>query len=250
METETQNSGLEDRGGSEPPQAPLVTPQQQRGDRLLAILALAGIVGPFLFVITFTLLGFLRTGYSHVADTISLLAEPGAWTAPYQTANFVVLGLLTVAFALALHRGVGGGRGSRLGPVLIALFGLVGLIGSAAFPCDPGCEAVTTTGRLHEAASGIGFLCFILGLFVVRRRLQQEAVWRPLAPYTLVTGAVATVLLVAFGAVVSGAVEALQPWAGLFQRLFVLSVLQWMVVMGLRLRRLAGAAHRSPFAQT
>ena len=222
-----------------PPDTPVVVAAEREGEQR-NILALAGIAGPLVFVLVFTVLGFLRAGYDQSAQMISQLAELGAWTAPYQTANFILIGVLTLVFALALQRGAG--RGSAVGPLLIAFVG-VALAGVAALPCDPGCEAVTTRGELHETVSGLAFIAFVLGLVFMARRLGRSPGWRGYAVYTWVTAVVAFVLLVVFSVVVSdAALPSLAPYAGLLQRLFVLSLLQWMGVMGLRLYRRAGTS--------
>ncbi len=69
----------------------------------------AGIVGPVLFVLAFTIAGALRPGYSPVRDVVSDLgAGPGSWL---QNANFAVFGVLLLAFAAGFRRASGAGTG-------------------------------------------------------------------------------------------------------------------------------------------
>ncbi len=79
-------------------------------DSTARLLAICGVIGPILFTTLALLAAFLRPGYSHVTQTISELGfGPNAIV---QNINFVVFGLLTIAFAFGLHRGLDKGRGS------------------------------------------------------------------------------------------------------------------------------------------
>jgi hypothetical protein len=64
---------------------------------VIAAGAVAGIVGPILFTVTFFVQGLFRLEeYDPVAEVVSALeAGPGGWV---QQVNFVVFGLLTIAF--------------------------------------------------------------------------------------------------------------------------------------------------------
>ncbi len=85
--------------------------------------------GP-LFVVVFVIEGALRPDYSPVRQPLSSLSIGGpGWM---QMANFLVTGLLVVAFALGLQQC---GKGRWL-PILVGLIG-VGLIGASVFTCDP-----------------------------------------------------------------------------------------------------------------
>ena len=94
-------------------------------------LALAGIVGPIFFTVLVVVQGFLRPEYSHVKMPISALAAwPTGWI---QTINFYVVGLLMMAFAVALHLGVQATRRGGTGFALLLMSGL-GLVLAGVFP--------------------------------------------------------------------------------------------------------------------
>lgn len=66
-----------------------------------------GIVGTAVFFLLILVIGAARDGYSALSDEISQLGAagvPGAWT---QSTNFIVFGLLVVALAWGLDRGIG-----------------------------------------------------------------------------------------------------------------------------------------------
>src|SRR5260370_36925013 len=74
-----------------------------KGNRSAQLCALAGIVGPIFFVLMFTIDGWLSPDYSPLRQTVSSLGatEPNAWI---QNSNFVVFGLLLLAFAVGFSR--------------------------------------------------------------------------------------------------------------------------------------------------
>jgi hypothetical protein len=86
--------------------------------RASAIAGIAGIAGPILFTVAFAVQERFRVGdHDPVAEPVSALeAGPGGWV---QQVNFVVLGLLIIAFAFGLHRGVLPSRAGLLGPALL-----------------------------------------------------------------------------------------------------------------------------------
>ncbi len=80
-----------------------------RGARRFA--AWAGIIGPIVFVLIFTLEGFMRPGYEARTMFISELGlgPRGA----IQCANFMFLGVLVLVFAWGVARELEGGKASR-----------------------------------------------------------------------------------------------------------------------------------------
>ena len=90
---------------------------------VIAALAVAGIVGSILFTVAFVVQGLFRLKeYSPVAEVVSALeAGPWGWV---QQVNFVVFGLLTIAFAVGLHLGLRPTRWGVIGPSLLVLSGI------------------------------------------------------------------------------------------------------------------------------
>ncbi|TCC39100.1 DUF998 domain-containing protein [Kribbella capetownensis] len=199
-------------------------------DRLLW----CGVVAGPLFVLAFLLQGALKgSGYDALRHPVSSL-ELGAhgWI---QVANFLVVGLLTIAFAVGLWR-----PGLRAGAVLIALWG-VGLIGAGLFTTDPvsgfplGTPAssdYTTSGAVHDAFSLPAFLLLAAAQVVLSRGHGPR--WMI---YSLLS---ATAFLVFFFLASAGfsQASAFVDLAGLFQRLTVTIGSAWLVALAVReLRR-------------
>jgi hypothetical membrane protein len=193
-----------------------------------------GLVAGPVFVLTFLLEGvFKNDGYDVLRHPVSSLAlGQNGWI---QTANFLVSGTLTIAFALGLWRSR---RVARAGAVLVGLWGL-GLIGAGVFITDPvsgfplGTPAAvvyTTTGAVHDGFSVPGFLALAAAQLVLAR--GQGRGW---AVYSVVS---AVVYLVAFFLAGAGFSQqaGLVDVAGLLQRLTVVIGWGWLAALAWRLR--------------
>ena len=205
---------------------------------LISGLAIAGIVGPFLFVLIVIVQSVLHPDYGQLELPISALAAwPGGWL---QSANFFVFGILTIAFAIGLHLGVRPSRAGALGPALLVLSGVALLIG-ATFPWrEVGGGFVVPAG--HRLGAILTFLGTGSGLIVVSRRMAADPRWRGVATYALASGIAIVVLFVATSALVIPPGAPLYSWAGLVQRVTLAVWFPCTVVLALRLLRVARAA--------
>jgi len=121
-------------------------------------LAWAGIIGAPLFVMIFTLEGWLRPGYAPLKMYVSELAlGPRGWI---QIVNFVVFG----ALFLILTRGVAAefqsGKAARGGILLFTILAISFLV-SGPFVMDPTStprDQMTFHGTVHGIFGGIVFL--------------------------------------------------------------------------------------------
>lgn len=215
---------------------------------LLAALAAAGVAGPIVFTVAFVVQGLLRSGeYSAVAETVSALeAGPNGWI---QQVNFVVFGLLMIAYAIGLHLGVRPSRAGTVGPAIMVWTG-VGAVLAAVFPLreDPAGLTYDPTG-LHVVNAMLFFASIGVGLIVLSRRLARDPQWRSLASYTLATGIAVVILFVGLPVLVVPDHAPLHPWAGLYQRAVLAVWFPCTILLALRLRRVARAAavpHQPP----
>jgi Protein of unknown function (DUF998) len=145
--------------------------------RTEALLACGVIAGP-LFVIVALLQVLTRQGFDLRRHPLSLLSLGDlGWI---QITNFVVAGVLSVAFAVGLRQVLRPGRGGTWAPLLVGLYG-VGLIAGGVFVTDPapdfppGAPAASTDqlswhGALHAAAPPLAFLALIVACFILARR--------------------------------------------------------------------------------
>jgi Protein of unknown function (DUF998) len=159
-----------------------------------ALLACGVVAGP-LFVAVALLQALTRDGFDLGRHPLSLLSlgELG-WI---QITNFVVAGLLVVAFAVGLRRVLHPGRGSRWGPLLVGLYG-VGLIAGGVFVADAGAgfppgapagapEQLSWHGILHDAGHLLALLSLLVACFVLARRFAALG-QRGWAGYCVATG--------------------------------------------------------------
>lgn len=125
-----------------------------------------------------------------------------------QITNFVLTGLMVIAFAIGLSRALATGRGSKWAPRLISVYGL-SMIGAGIFRADPGAgfpvgAPPTTTiswhGMLHFMIGGVGFLCVTVACLILGSRYARagERGW---AWFSRLTG---ILFLAAFVGIASG----------------------------------------------
>lgn len=221
-------------------------PLRRRGS-VLSALAAAGISGPILFSVGFMTQEFFRRGeFNPVAEPVSALeAGPDGWV---QQVNFVVFGLLLIAFALGLQRGLRKSRAGVLGPAIVA-WGGAGLVLAAVFPLREDAAGLTydPTG-LHTVNGTVFFLSVGVGLIVLSFRLRADPGWRDRSWYALATGIALVVMFVAIGVLVAPDDAPLHPWFGLAQRAVLAVWFSCLVVLALRLRRVARAMSNQPVA--
>jgi hypothetical protein len=171
-------------------------------------LALGAAAGP-LYVIVGLAQILTREGFDWTRHALSLMSNgPWGWV---QVANFLLSGLLVLAGAIGLKRGLAIGRGRTAGPLFVAIYGL-GLIGAAFFSADPALgfppgtpdgppAVITTHGLLHFVSGGIGFLGLIAACFVLAARFRGEGrsswMW-----FSLATG---VLFFAGFAGIASGA---------------------------------------------
>jgi hypothetical membrane protein len=174
-----------------------------------------------------------------MAEPVSALeAGPNGWV---QQANFVVFGLLTLAFAVGLHHGIRPSRGGLVGPALLFVSG-IGLLLAAAFPLREDAAGVTYDAGGHFVAGVVFFLSSAVGLVAVSRRLTGDPGWRNIATYTLGCGLLALAGFVLLGALAMPDDAPLHQWAGLAQRIVILAVLfPARIVLSLNLLRVTGS---------
>jgi len=197
------------------------------------ILAICGIIAPFIFAIMVIIAGLLRPDYSHLTNFVSELGAVGAPNAIMQRLNFVLVGILIVAFTFGLHRGIGEGEGSIIGPLLIAVFGLSSVV-SGIFSTDP-IQPGSFSDIMHIMSSTIGGIAAIFAFFFISERLEQDTLWRRYRYFSIVIAFVAIVVSVV-GVGLLGVLGA----PGLAQRLFMAVLFLWIEVIAIRLFQISG----------
>jgi hypothetical protein len=165
------------------------------GDRTTKALLACGVMAGPLFILVAGLQVATRDGFDLRRHPLSLLSLGDlGWI---QIANFVVVGLLSLAFAIGMWRLLHPGRAGTWGPLLVGVFGL-GLLVGGIFVADPdlgfppGVPAASEPswhGIVHNIGPGVAFDALVLASLVVMRRflgLRQRA-WAAYCAATAVT---------------------------------------------------------------
>jgi hypothetical membrane protein len=206
---------------------------------VIAALAIAGIIGPIAFAVVAFMHSLLRQDHSLVEHPISALAAGlSGWV---QNVNFLLFGLLMIAYAVGLHLGVRPSRWGAVGFAFLVLSG-IGLMWGGVFPATDATGAFDEDRLLHIPGFIMTFLGGGIGLIVVSRRMARDPRWKSLATYALVTGIAMLVLILVGGGLVRPPGAPLHAWLGLFQWVLLAVWFPCTIILALRLLRLARAA--------
>ncbi len=210
----------------------------------LRVLALLGISGQVVFVLVVALLPLFQPDYSSVDDPISFLLR-----GPYgfvQSGAFFASGLGSLALAVGIRRTTRGTRGSLLGSVLIGLWA-IGFALAGVVLTDAEGNPTETMRVLHSAAAMLAFVSAPAGMLLLSWVFAREVRWASFYPLSLALGVGALVGLTDMVTVHSGIeslIEAVGPMArgffglGILQRVFVGTLVLWMMLAAVRLRSL------------
>ena len=204
---------------------------------IYSFLAVAGIVGPVVLIITNLTAAFSVSGYSLIRDSISSLA----WTSMgwLQSIGFLVVGLLVEVFAAGLLFSIRGGRGFRFGIGLLVCFGF-GLLMIGAFREDSTGSPHTIQGIIHGVTTAIVFSVFPIASLLIGLSLRKDPYWKGLFPHTIATTGLASAFVI-------GHLFLLDQlsWLGLYERVLVANIVIWVEIMAIKLLRLSlGASDR------
>lgn len=216
-------------------------------DRITQWLLAGGVVGPPLFIVVFLIESATRPGYSSWRNQVSDLAlSDQGWE---QIVNFIVCGLLVLAFAAGLRRIWRTGRASVWGPLLVGLFGLE-LVAAGVFLTDPGrgyppgAPLKGDPQTLHGWVHGInGLVLFNIVLpaacFVLAHRFAAEPRNRGWATYSRVTAVLLLTVSVLSTLILTPLAEngVFPAPTGLIQRALIILGWTWLALTALRLLR-------------
>jgi Protein of unknown function (DUF998) len=158
------------------------------------------VAGPWFLLVSFGQV-LTRDGFDLRRHPLSALSLGDlGWL---QVTNFVVTGLLVLAFAVGLRARLRGGRAGTWGPLLLGAHGL-GLVAAGVFTADPALgfppgapagvpSAYSWHATLHGVAFAGGMLALTAACFVFARRFaaSRRRAW---AGYCAATGVAALLL--------------------------------------------------------
>jgi len=199
----------------------------------------AGMLGPILFTLTFTLAELLRPGYHPIRMYVSELSiGPRGWI---QIVNFMVLGLCLMVFALGVSKAFPTGKASRAGPVLLTVVAACYFI-SGPLVTDPASmfdNQQSVQGLLHGIFGALVFSLSPVCCFVFWRRFRVDPDWKSLQLWTLIAGIV-MVVIVPLMKVAQPLSSPVNAWAGLIQRCSLITFYAWIFTFSLGLKKKGG----------
>jgi hypothetical protein len=199
----------------------------------------AGMLGSALFVLVFSVEGWLRPGYHPLSMHISALSlGQRGWI---QITNFIFLGLMLALFIWAVGREFKTGKASRWGVFLLAVLSFLFTI-SGPFVMDPigtPQSEMTIHGTIHGLAGGFVFLLMPVTMFVFIRRFRIDPDWRPIYSWSLFLGVIeaAAVLFFTIVSKAPGLGSTVSGWIGLIQRAALVPFMIWVFLFSLTLQK-------------
>jgi Protein of unknown function (DUF998) len=194
-------------------------------------------IGPALFVGTFTLEGWLRPGYDALGMYVSALSlGPRGWI---QRANFIVFGILFLVFVRRVSAEFEYGKASKAGPLLLTIIG-VSLLASGLFAMDPAAtprESMSVRGTLHGIFGALVFSLMPVSCFVFLRRFREDSKWQSFQWWTLAAATIVATSVVVLSIVTKlpAMPYAFTAWVGLIQRAALVPYMVWLFSFALRL---------------
>jgi hypothetical protein len=196
-------------------------------------LALGAVAGPVLFTLGWFVLGFISPGYTMWGTRIapySAISQPLSGlglgpTAPFMNAVFIVSGLLIVVGAVGVFRAIPelGPAARWIGTVVLALPGLGSVM-----------DGIFTLEHFFLHFLGFGLaLTTVVGFPIVGYLLRGVPGWRGFGSWLIVAGPLTLALTVLYFATFTPTIEGIQHGvAGLTERILVLELQAWYVVIG------------------
>ena len=194
---------------------------------LFQILAVCGMLSPIVYTAMWIYVGRLDSEYSHIRDDISSLFAVGAPNQRLAQVFIIISSVLLFIFYLGLHDGLNDGGGSIVGPSLLIISSILGVLVAFFFPLDVGGEIKTYRGKMHillVVASGI---LTITGMVLLWLRLQLVAVWSAFATFSLVSAILSAILIIISGIFATG------KYRGILERFGVTPYQLYYFVLGL-----------------
>lgn len=199
------------------------------------LLLFCGVFAAVLYGATVILGGFIRPGYSHLAEAISELVAAGAPNRHLLSTLFLGYNILLGLFGLGLFLKVNSQSHGRvpgtIGSLTLLLVGLAGVLMELAFPQDPGGIPTTFAGSMHMVMAGIaslGTMVAILGTGLWFRVLPEL---KKYAAYSFLS----VVIIFVSGGFTAMAMANNYPFFGLIERITIGTFILWLFVVGRRM---------------
>lgn len=205
---------------------------------LIRLSGVVGAIGAFLFFCIFFILGFIQPEYDHIRNTVSLLVYGKyGWI---QSANFVILAFSLLSLSYGLARTVISTHKKSL--MTTTFVSVVGVIVILLFPADDPqvnhlatFETMSLIARVHYVVTFGLILSFVATMHFVIEDMKLSKNWRNFATYSTV--ALWFTLLSGISWYILNELGFIFAIKGLLQKIIVVNVLVWMMLVGRQLYR-------------
>jgi hypothetical protein len=199
------------------------------------VISLLGIVAPLFYIVPTVVGGLLRPGYSHISNSVSDLLASGAPNRVYLMIPFTVYPVLLSVFGFGLFAVLRSkpaplnSTTGLIGFILIgASMGVLGILTTTIFPQDPHGAPMTTPGLMHLILVAIQAISAIAAILLIGFWFRTNG----FSGYFIYSIASFVVLLITGIISIIGVTQGSQ-FIGLFERLNVGAITQWLIVIGL-----------------
>ncbi len=189
------------------------------------------IIGIVLYLILDIIAQLLPPHYSPITQAESLLA-----IGPYgyiMAVNFINRGILSLSFIIGLIITFEGEKSQyRIGLILLGIWGF-GAIILAFFPADLTPPA-TIHGIIHLITAIIAFLGGSLGILALSLQMRNDIKFKGITKYVLPLSIFSVISLIFLYLPL---VRLIERYGGLIERIFLASILLWMLIISIYLFR-------------
>lgn len=199
------------------------------------VISLFGIIAPLFYVIPTIVGGLLRPGYSHLSNSVSDLLASGAPNRIYLMIPFTVYPIFLSVFGFGLFAILRSkplplnSQTGLIGFILIgASMGILGILTMTIFPQDPHGTPMTTPGLMHLILVGVQAISAMAAILLIGFWFRSNG----FSGYFIYSIISFVVLLITGVISIIGVTQGSQ-FIGLFERLNVGAIIQWLIVIGI-----------------
>jgi hypothetical protein len=199
------------------------------------VVSLFAIVAPLFYIIPTVVGGLLRPGYSHISNSVSDLLASGAPNRIYLMIPFTVYPVFLSVFGFGLFTVLRSKPAplnslpGLIGFILIGVsMGVLGILTTTIFPQDPHGAPMTTPGLMHlilvaiQAVSAIAAI-LLIGFWFRTNGFSGYFIYSIVSFVALLITGIISIIGVTQGS----------QFIGLFERLNVGAITQWLIVIGI-----------------
>lgn len=195
-----------------------------------------GILGVAFFIITTLLAGLQFENYSH---TSQLISESYAIDTPYgiylRLFGFIPSGIFIFLFAMHASKHIPYTKKTKFAFILFGIFYGLATVVVSIFPCDAGCNKElidpSTSQLIHNTTGLLTYLIVPVSILFLGSELRNNTTFLYLSKLSLLLGIVSFLFMMLFF------ISLNSPSIGLIQRMTEGSILLWILLVSLYLRK-------------